>query len=1250
MPADRLIFEGGPRAGQVVALSERPIVMGRLQSVDVAIADPGVSREHARLSPDGDSYRLEDLGSSNGTFVNDVQVRGLQRLADGDRVRLGPAVVLRLELAPRPAADATMVQPAAQSPLRAEVTAAAEQPAGQTTVMGTQPEPPSPRPARLTIITPDGATTAYPLTAERITLGRLPENDIVVNAAIISRRQLILMRQGAEYRLVVEPAATNPVFHNQEQVREPRVLQNGDELRIGYPDPETAVIMRYEDESVFQADSAANTISQRRPATQESAGTQPLAPRAASSDPLATTIRRSPAQAAQRDVDKTIVGAVVPAAPAVPPQLVVTAAGQDARLYPLNQDRVRIGRSPDNDLVLDNRYVSRFHAEIERRGPDYFIIPAPSTGNPLVLDGQPVMEATRLQHGAKLRVGGYDPAELVTMVFLSPTDEPARSTGQTVQFTESKVMSIGRDQGNDIVLNAPMVSRVHAQLERIGQRYRVRDLGSSNGTFVNGSPLRGEAWVVPGDTIHIGPFRLQVGEQQITQTDESAGGMRVEARGLNKRVRKDLNLLQDISLVFQPREFIVVVGQSGGGKSTLVDAISGYRPATHGQVLVNETIDVYKNFDAIRNSIGYVPQRDIIHMELTVFQALDYAAQLRMSADTTREERHTRIDSVLEELDLTHRRDTQISELSGGQQKRVSIGVELLNKPGLFFLDEPTSGLDPGTETELMQLMRRLADSGRTVVLITHATKNVMLADRVVFLARGGYLAWFGPPEEALRYFDQYRSERERRTKPIEFDDIYGLLDRPELGSAPDWAERFKQHPAHGQYIVKPLGAETPPTPHASPAPKGRATRRPVSGIRQFFILSSRNIKILTRDKPTLALMLLAAPLMASLDFTLAFGVGRNPFGFLGGDFNDILITLIVLTNNAILVGALAMARELVKERDIYKRERMVNLRLSSYILSKLWFVLLLAAYNAICFTVLRYVAFQMPGGPADFVFFLITTFLMVVAGMMIGLFTSALAPNANAAPLIMVLFILPQIVLSGALVPLPKAISAAASSHWAFQAAMAMSGAGSDVAGDVCWTDKTSEEREAMTRAEKDSQCACMGVNTLREESCNFPGVGDYYDAAVDAADPVKPNDPGDAPPAPDFPEAPKTPENLADPTALKEFFDALQVYNDDVEQLRSEYQEEVDAYQKQVDAYKVDIETYQDKLTELETDRASAIGSAEALIERFQTNYGWTFVDKSDRSGYIRTLAQTWLAQLAIISVLLVGTVLAQKRFDIR
>jgi len=1277
---NRLIFEQGPLTGHEVLLAARPLVFGRGNTADIVIPNGNLSRQHARLTPEGQGYRLEDLGSLNGTFVNETRLTQPQQLAHGDRVRLGPEVVMRVELAPDvagtliasslPPATAPQALPAGpELPPTAPPTerlARPAIPADATVVMrpaGPSLAPVEPaQPARLLVTWPDGRQSEHPLTQAEVTLGRLPDNDIVISVTTISRHQLKLVRQGDAYLLAVEPNTANPVFVNGAEVADQHLLQDGDELSLGYPGGETSVGLRYQ---AFQPAPAAvqpsappPTATNRLPLTSQGPAiptplpptqAMPLPPQAVAGARTGPPVAPTPGPPS--DPNQTFIGALPAAAIAEPPQLVVTASGQEPALYTLSALRTRIGRSPDNDIVVENRFVSRHHAEIERRVTGYHLVPSPNLSNPLVLDGAPVMEATRLTHGAKLRLGGLNPGDMVTLIYLSPSDEPAQASQQTVQFSESKVISIGRAAENDIVLSGPVVSRFHAQVERVGQRYRVRDLGSGNGTFVNGSAVRGDTWVRPGDAIHIGPYRLMVGDEVITQQDDNQGGMRVEAHDLNKRVRKDLNVLQNISLAFLPREFIVVVGQSGGGKSTLVDAIAGYRPATQGKVIVNDTIDVYKNFDAIRNSIGYVPQKDIIHMELTVFQALDYAAQLRMPADTDLEERHQRIAEVLDELDLAHRRDTQISELSGGQQKRVSIGVELLTKPGLFFLDEPTSGLDPGTETELMQLMRRLADQGRTIVLITHATKNVMLADRVVFLARGGYLAWFGPPEEALTYFDQFRTERQRRTKPIEFDDIYNLLDHEQLGSGHDWAERYRKHEAYQKYIARPLGEDrSAQARKAEPAGKARHKRRPVSALRQFMILSRRSLNILARDRATLWLMLLSAPLMASLDFVLAFGVGRNPFSFIGGDFNNVIVTLIVLTNTAILVGGLVMMRELVKEREIYKRERMVNLRLSSYIFSKLWFALLLAGYQSFWFTLIRHLAFDMPGGPPEVLYFFITVFLMVLAGMMMGLFTSAITPNSNAAPLILVMFILPQIVLSGALVPLPGFASAPASSRWAFQAAIAISGAGSDVAGDACWVDKTSQERRDMTLDEKNTQCSCMGANALRGETCNFPGLGEFYDASIDAPDPVKPAEPGEQPEPPVFPAAPEKPEDLRNPETVQQYLQDLEDYNNEVTVLREAFEADLANFKQTQESYKSAIEVYQDALTEIETDRATAIGSAEASIKRFYDDYGWTFVNQNDRSTYLGILLKTWLAQSIIIAVLFLGTVIVQKSRDVR
>jgi len=1066
-----------------------------------------------------------------------------------------------------------------------------------------------------------------PLSTLPLIIGRLEPADIVIMKENVSRKHTRISHNASGY-IVEDLTSKNGTFVNNTQIHTPHLLANGDHVRLG-ADVEFVLVVSPEIQAALPA------IRPISPSFEE----------IESPNVHDTVMPNQPVTS-----EKTVIMQELPPAAVDPPRLVVSLPGQEPRIYNLTTPRLRIGRLPDNDIVIENRYVSRYHAELEKRGPDYYLAPSPNYSNSLLLNSQPVMEPTQLHQGDKIRIGGFAPGENVSLYYLLPIGQAEFASQQTIKFIENNVMTIGRDKGNKIFLPVPSVSRFHAEVEKVGQRYRVRDLHSSNGTFVNGKRVEGDTWVHPGDAIQIGPYRFFVDEHEFIQKDQTGQGVLVEVMRLKKWVNKKLNILQDISLVFKPREFIVVVGQSGGGKSTLVDAIAGYRPATHGKVIVNNTIDVYKEFDAIRSTIGYVPQKDIIHMELTVFQALDYAAKLRMPSDTAQEERIEGVKEVMAELDLTHRQDTQISQLSGGQQKRVSIGVELLTKPGLFFLDEPTSGLDPGMETELMHLMRRFADQGRTIIMITHATKNIMLADKVVFLARGGYLTWFGPPEEALVYFDQYRTERDRRTSPMEFDHIYTLLDQAELGTGSDWAERFRNDAAYRKYIHDPLKQATDsrkPDSQQNQA-KPLTSHNQISALRQFFILSGRNLKIMTRDRFSLALLVLTAPLLASLDFILASGVGRRPTGFSEGNFNNVVITLIVLTNTSILVGGLAFMRELVKEREIYKRERMVNLHLSSYILSKVWIALLLAVYMATCFTVIRYLAFDMPGGQEELVYFFITEFLLVVAGTMMGLFASALAPKANAAPLLMILFVIPQMVLSGALVPLPVVIKAPASSSWAFQADIAISGVGSGPAGDSCWN-LPKEEQDKLSLDQKKAQCSCMGENALRETSCNFPGLGKYYNAAIDEKDPVKPLEPGPQPKEPVFPPEPAKPADPNNLQMIQMYLNDLTVYNEDVSQIRDQYKNELDTWQEQQEDYKTQLETYQKGLSEIEVKRAIAVGSAESTISRYKEDYGWTFIHKKDRPVYMKTLVTAWAAQIIIILTLFVGVVILQKRTDV-
>jgi ABC-type multidrug transport system ATPase subunit/pSer/pThr/pTyr-binding forkhead associated (FHA) protein len=1074
------------------------------------------------------------------------------------------------------------------------------------------------------LILKEGAVVSQPqeipLTGQEVVIGRDPGADLLIPSPLISRRHARVFARNGQY-LIEDLASTNKTYLNGQLLDGTQPLNDGDRVQLGKAVHLVFVAAPRPDLTALDAAAAAGAT-----AVDETLFEGDLA------DGSGTLLAedRPPAELAQ------------------PPSLVVSLADGEPRIIRLVDDRIRLGRAADNDVVLPSPIVSGHHAVLERGPEGYRFKTLPGITNPVYYNGAALGEEHLLHDGDLLRIGSLDPGVMVTLVFQWPAEAALRRMTRSIAFGAQEQLQIGRDADNDVVLDAPIVSRYHALVERIGQRYRVTDLNSANGTFVNDQRIEAATWLKPGDTIRIGPYRFVLGEDQLARYDET-GGLRVQALGLNKWVRKDLNLLQDISLIFQPREFIVVVGQSGGGKSTLVDAIAGYRPATHGRVLVNG-IDIYRHFDAVRNEIGFVPQRDIIHTELTVYQALDYAARLRMPADTTPEERHRRVMEVLEDLDLVHRKDVQISGLSGGQQKRVSIGVELLTKPGLFFLDEPTSGLDPGTETALMHLMRRLADRGRTIVLITHATKNVMLADKVLFLARGGYLAWFGPPDEALRYFDQYRSERDRRTRPMEFDEIYAVLDDPAKGKPAAWAARYRESPAYQQYIFQPLaelGTVAGETPAVAPGTPGKEQARPaisphggqVSALRQFGILSSRNVRILTRDRVSLLLMLVSAPLVAMLDVLLSVVLGRDLFAYTTGNMGNALITLFQPGMVAIMVGALAMMREFIKETDVYKRERLVNLKVLPYVLSKLWVAGLLALYQAACYTVIHYLAFDMPGGPTEFLLMYVTLVLASLAGMALGLVASAVSPNANAAPLIVILLIIPQVALGGALIPVPSVASTPIAARWSFEALLGITGAASDLAADPCWA-LPPEQRDALTLDEKGARgCICMGLNALDPASCSFPGLGAYYDPALDQPAPQPPAAIGDPPSQPVLPAEPQPPADQSDAQAMAQYAQQLGTYQHEVDSLQA-------AYQKQLAAYQARADTYQAALADWNIKRSTAVSKAESLLGRFHQDFGWAFVNKDDSHLFWSRLLLAWGAQGLMIGGLFLVTLLAISR----
>jgi hypothetical protein len=430
-------------------------------------------------------------------------------------------------------------------------------------------------------------------------------------------------------------------------------------------------------------------------------------------------------------------------------------------------------------------------------------------------------------------------------------------------------------------------------------------------------------------------------------------------------------------------------------------------------------------------------------------------------------------------------------------------------------------------------------------------------------------------------------------------------------------------------------------------APKPKPKRR-ASAIHQFFVLSARNLKILMRDRTSLLLMLLAPLFIGTLDFVIAPLMGRDPFNYLDGDASNGAITLFLLTVYSLLVGGFSQMREFVKEADIYKRERLVNLKILPYVASKVWVALLLAFYQAAVFSLIHYLAFDMPGSSLDFWLFFVTMALAVMAGMMSGLLASALAPNASAAPLLMILLIVPQIVLSGALAPVPENISAVASTRWAFESLLGISGMGSAVAADTCWK-LTPELREEMSLDDKNAaNCRCMGSNVFDQDSCNFPGIGQYYTVEIDQLEPPEPAPLGDKPSEPEFPPAPEPPADQNDQVAMVQYLNSLQIYQDDVALLQDQYRSEMELYEAQAEVYQAQMETYQEDFLEYQSARTAAVNSAEAVIQAVTDEFGWAYVNKEDPDTYWTWLIKTWAAQLLLIGVYFVLILGLIKRKD--
>jgi ABC-type multidrug transport system ATPase subunit/pSer/pThr/pTyr-binding forkhead associated (FHA) protein len=576
------------------------------------------------------------------------------------------------------------------------------------------------------------------------------------------------------------------------------------------------------------------------------------------------------------------------------------------------------------------------------------------------------------------------------------------------QLAVGRVMKIGRALENDLVVSDLQVSRFHAEFRALPDgHYEIVDLGSHNGTYVNGQPIQRHL-LAPQDIVGVGhsTFRL-VGDRLEEFVD--TGEVSFSARRLTVRVpqgKGTKTILNDVSFGVPEKSLVAVIGPSGSGKSTLLRALTGYRPADAGEVLYDNR-NLYKQFAELRQRIGLVPQDDILHKELTVRTALKYAAKLRFPGDTKPAEREARIDEVLRELKLDIHADKRVTSLSGGQRKRVSVALELLTKPSLIFLDEPTSGLDPGMDRDVMKLLRGLADDGRTVLVVTHSVAELALCDKLLVMAPGGSVAYFGPPDEALNFFG-YES----------WADVFSAFENYRDY---DWSGRWRGSQHYRMYAAD-LDAAAPPQSEWGMPPQQTRPPKPQSWGSQLWTLVRRYLSVIASDKGFIGLMVILPAVLGIVstvipaDSGLGFGPPKNHL-----QNRDAGTILLILCVGACFSGAANSVRELIKERVIYERERATGLSRSAYLMSKVIVLGLITALQGVIISAIGFAPRKLPdegvilaNQPAVEMALVVTA--LGFTSMMFGLIISALVKTAEKTMPLLVMFAIVQVVFTGVL------------------------------------------------------------------------------------------------------------------------------------------------------------------------------------------------------------------------------------------
>jgi ABC-type multidrug transport system ATPase subunit/pSer/pThr/pTyr-binding forkhead associated (FHA) protein len=754
--------------------------------------------------------------------------------------------------------------------------------------------------------------------------------------------------------------------------------------------------------------------------------------------------------------DRVTLGQAVPmpwptpapaAAPlAAAPVAVAPVAVAPVAVAPASTTVIRVGRAPDNEVVLDYPAVSGHHARITLTGGQAWIEDLGSTNGTAL--GRPERKITRAPLSAEDVVffgSLHVPAARLLHDRLNLGDKPC-----AVVAFRGRPIVFGRDPDCDQVLSYPMISGRHARLWRSESDLLLEDLGSSNGTFLNGKRIRAAVPVRPGDVIGLGSYTFKLTETGQLEQRDYRGNVTLSARGVTVQVARRA-LIEDISLTIFPGELVGLMGPSGAGKTTLMSALNGYTLPAKGEVLLNGH-SLYEHYPRFAPFLGYVPQDDIIHRSLTVGQALYYTARLRLPSDYRKADIMARVRQVLQELGLEGVEDVLVGSpekrgISGGQRKRVNLAMELLTDPLVLYLDEPTSGLSSEDALLVVRLLRRLADAGRTILLTIHqpGPEVFRLLDNVVVVARDagkpqpGRLVYFGPAyPDAVRFFNPTTAAK--GSTDLSPDEVLrGLAKQP----TETWLSHYRASTYYKEYVEdragkRPAGAGT--TAAIRP--------RPEAAWSQWWVLVCRCTAIKVKDVWNTAVLLGQAPLIALL-IVIVYGrqlqqpVGpATPPDRLAEITGALGQAIFLMVLSALWFGCTNAVREIVGEWAVYRRERMVGLRLVPYVASK---CTVLGALCVVQCLMLMGVIHWGCGLRAAWGAGAVLLLLVALVGVAIGLTISALARTSEVAIALLPLVLLPMIIFAGVLHPIdqmdrvPQLVCQVMPSRWAFEGSLVL-------------------------------------------------------------------------------------------------------------------------------------------------------------------------------------------------------------------